>query len=335
MTRQRAASMKRREFIAGLGAAAMPLAARAQPQPGKIHRLGQLSAGTRVSRVPLIEAFMRGMRDLGHVEGQTFIAQHRYAEGNFEQLPTLVRELLAWQPDALFVSTTPGGLAAKAATTTVPIVLVGVSDPLGVGLISSLSRPGGNITGVTNIGSELAGKRVEILKEIVPAASKIAVLINRNDANAPSQMNSAKFAADRLGIQLEPVLHIGNETDLRGAFHAAVRAGAQAALRMIDPLQVALRTQTAALAAEFRLPIVYPFREDVEVGGLVSYGTSLADQYRQAAAFVHKIFNGAKAGDLPVEQPTKFELAINLKVAKTLGLTVPPSLLARADEVIE
>src|SRR5262245_47137466 len=179
--------MKRRAFIAGVGGAvAWPLVARAQPQPGKIYRLGQLSAGTKASRVPLLEAFMRGMRDLGHVEGQTFIVEHRYAEGNFEQLSALVRALLAWQPDALFGPTTPAGLAAKAATTTVPIVFVGVSDPLGVGLISSLSRPGGNVTGITNIGSELAGKRVEILKEIVPAASKIAVLINRNDANAPS-----------------------------------------------------------------------------------------------------------------------------------------------------
>ena len=328
--------MRRRAFIRLLGgiAAAWPLAARGQ-QSGKPYRLGQLSAGTKASRVPLLEAFMRGMRDLGYIEGQNVIVEHRYAEGDFDRLPALARELLAWQPDVLLVSTTPGGLAAKAATSTVPIVMVGVSDPLGVGLIASLSRPGGNITGVTNIGSELAGKRVEILKEIVPAASKVAVLINRNDSNAPSQINSARLAADRLGIQLEPIMHIGGAADLKGAFEAAVREGAAAALRMIDPLTSALRTQTAALAAEFRLPTIYPFREDVLVGGLVSYGTSLPDQYRQAAAFVHKIFNGAKPADLPVEQPTKFELAVNLKTAKALGITVPPTLLARADEVIE
>jgi putative ABC transport system substrate-binding protein len=215
------------------------------------------------------------------------------------------------------------------------MVIVSVADPVGVGLVASLSRPGGNITGVTNIGAELAGKRVEILKEVVPAASKMAVLINPGDANAPLQMKSAKLAADKLGIELDPVLHIRAAADLKGAFEAAIRARAAAALRMIDPTSPSLRAQTVALAAEFRLPTIYPFREDVLEGGLISYGPNLPEQYRQAAAFVHKIFNGAKPADLPVEQPTKFEFAINLKAAKALGIAIPATLVARADDVIE
>jgi putative ABC transport system substrate-binding protein len=314
--------------------ASWPLAVRAQ-QSGKAYRLGVLSGGSTASRAPLFAAFMRGMRDLGYVEGQNLIIEQRHAEGKFERLPEFVRELLAWNPDALFVSTTPANLAAKAATSTVPIIMVSVSDPLGVGLIASLSRPGGNITGVTNISAELAGKRIEIAKEIVPSATKIAVLINPGDANAPLQMKSAKAAADKLAVQLEPVLSIQRGADLRGAFEAAVRSGAGAALRMVDPLVLPLRMQTVALANEFRLPVIYAFREDVLAGGLISYGTSLQDENRQAATFVHKIFNGAKPADIPVEQPTKIELAINLKVAKILGLAMPQPLLARADEVIE
>ena len=327
--------VRRREFITLLGgAAAWPLAARAQ-QPAKVYRLGQLSGGTAASRVPLLAAFMRGMRDLGYVEGQNLVVEHRYAEGRFEVLPALARELRAWNADVLFVSTTPASLAAKAATSAVPIVMVSVADPLRVGLIASLSRPGGNVTGVTNIGSELAGKRVEILKEIVPAASRVAVLINPDDQNALLQMQDARSTADKLGVQLEPVLHIRTGADLKDAFEAAARAAAGAALRMIDPLTAALREQTVALAAAYRLPVIYAFREDVVAGGLVSYGTSLPDQYRQAATFVHKIFAGAKPADIPVEQSTKFDLVINLKTAKLIGVEIPATVLARADEVIE
>jgi putative ABC transport system substrate-binding protein len=327
--------MRRREFIAALGGAvAWPIAGRAQ-QPGKVYRLGQLSGGTKASRVALLSAFMGGLHDLGYVEGQNLVIEHRYAEGRFEVLPVLARELLAWNPDVLFVSTTPASLAAKAATSTVPIVMVSVADPLGVGLVPSLSRPGGNVTGVTNIGADLAGKRVEILKEIVPAVSRVAVLINPDDQNAMLQMQNARLAADKLGVRLEPVLHTRVDADLKDAFEAATRARAGAALRMVDPLATALREQTVALAAEYRLPVIYAFREDVVSGGLVSYGPSLPGQYRQAAMFVHKIFTGAKPADLPVEQPTKIELLINLKTAKALGLEIPPQLLARADEVIE
>jgi putative ABC transport system substrate-binding protein len=283
----------------------------------------------------MLAAFVHGMRDFGYVEGRNLIVARRYADSRFEHLPALVRELLAWKPDVLLVSTTPGNLAAKAATSTVPIVMVSVADPIGVGLIANLAQPGGNITGVTNIGAELAGKRIEILKEIVPTASRIAVLINPADQNAASQMNSARPAADKLAVQLDPILQVRSGADLKGAFEAAVRARADAALRMLDPVATDLRNQTVQLAAEYRLPVIYPFREDVAAGGLVSYGANLPGQYRQAATFVHKIFNGAKPADLPVEQPTKFDLAVNLQAAKALGLTVPPTLLARADEVIE
>jgi len=327
------AGMRRRDFIAGMAGSVAPWPiAHAQH---KVYRLGQLHAGTVASRAAMLAAFTQGMRDLGYVEGRNLIVARRYADGRFERLPALVQELLAWKPDALLVSTTPGSLAAKAATSNVPVVMVSVADPIGAGLIASLAQPGGNITGVTNIGAELAGKRIEILKEIVPTASKIAVFINPADQNAALQMDIARPAADKLAVRLEPVLHIRSGADLKGAFEAAVRARADAALRMLDPVATELRTQTVQLAAEYRLPVIYPFREDVAAGGLASYGANLPDQYRQAATFVHKIFNGTKPIDLPVEQPTKFDFAVNLNAAKALGITVPPTLLARASEVIE
>lgn len=213
--------------------------------------------------------------------------------------------------------------------------MVGVADPIGAGLIANLAQPGGNITGITNVIAELTGKRLEILKELVPTASKIAVIANPNDPNMPLQMRNAEPAARSLHVQLGPILAVRNADDLPGAFEDAKRAHADAALRMVDPLVGALRQQTVALAAQYRLPIIYPFRESAEVGGLASYGTNLGNQYRQAATFVHKILNGVKPADLPVEQPTKFEFVINLKTAKSLGLNIPPSLLATADKVIE
>ena len=213
--------------------------------------------------------------------------------------------------------------------------MVQVADPLGVGLISSLTRPGGNITGVTNIAAELAGKRLEILKELIPDVRKVAILINPDDPNASLQLRNAETAAKELGMHLGPVVSVRDSDDLPAAFEVSARAGVHAALRMVDPMETALRTQTIALANQYRLPIIYSFRETVELGGLVAYGTNAPDQYRQAATFVHKILHGANPADLPIARPTKFDLVINLKTAKALGLTVPQSLLARADEVIE
>jgi putative tryptophan/tyrosine transport system substrate-binding protein len=213
--------------------------------------------------------------------------------------------------------------------------MVLVADPVGVGIVQSLARPGGNITGVTNIVAELAGKRLELLKEIVPTASRIAVLVNPDNPNAAPQMRSAEEGARSLRVELGPVLAVRNAGDLEGAFEAAVRARAAGALRMIDAFAFILRKETATLAAKYRLPVIYPSREDVEAGGLMAYGTNIPEQYRQAATFVHKILRGAKPADLPVEQPTKFEFIINLKAAKQIGLTIPPNVLARADRVIK
>jgi putative tryptophan/tyrosine transport system substrate-binding protein len=327
--------MRRRAFIAGLGTTAVwPLAARGQ-HPAGMRRIGYLSGGSEGAQQPLLAAFRRGMQNLGYTEGASYSIEARYAEGRFERLPSLAHDLLGRNPDLLLVQSTPANLAAKAATQSVPVVMVGVADPVGVGLVANLARPGGNITGITNIGAELAGKRLEILKELIPALSKAAVMINPGDPIARAQMASAEAAASKLSVRLDPVLEIRSEGDLQGAFAAAVRAGAGAALRMIDPLESALRRQTAALAAEHRLPIMFPFREAAELGGLVSYGTNLPDQFRQAATLVHKIFNGAKPADLPVEQPSRFELVINLKTAKALGIDVPLLFQQRADEVIE
>jgi putative ABC transport system substrate-binding protein len=327
--------MRRRAFITLLGTTALwPLAARGQ-QPVGMRRVGYLSGGGEVAQQPLLAAFRRGMQTLGYAEGPSYSFEARYAEGRFERLAALAEDLLGRNPDVLLVQSTPANLAAKAATPRVPIVMVGVADPVGVGLVPNLARPGGNITGITNIGAELAGKRLEILKELIPSLSKAAVMINPGDANAHLQMASAEAAARNLSVRLDPVLEIRSANDLQGAFAAAVSAGAGAALRMIDPLESALRRTTAALAVEHRLPVMFPFREAVEFGGLVSYGANLPDQFRQAATLVHKIFTGAKPADLPVEQPSRFELVINLKTAKTLGIEVPLFFQQRADEVIE
>src|SRR5262249_24634209 len=282
--------MRRREFIRLFGstAVAWPLRARAQ-QSAKPHRIGYLWAGIEATEKDHIAEFNAGMRDLGHVEGQDFVFDARFADGHFERLPSLAKELLALNPDVLFVGTTPANLAAKAAAPTVPIVMVAVADPIGAGLIANLSRPGGNITGITNVVAELTGKRLEILKEIVPTASKIAVMANPDDPNMPLQMRNAEHASKSLHVQLEPVLAIRSADDLPSVFETAKLAHADAGLRMVDPLEIALRKQTVTLAAQYRLPIVYSFRETVEAGGLASYGTNLGNQYRQAATFVHKM----------------------------------------------
>jgi putative ABC transport system substrate-binding protein len=275
------------------------------------------------------------MQAVGYVEGKSFVLDERYAEGDVKRLPPLAQELIESKPDVFLVSTTPGNLAAKAATSTIPIVMVLVADPVGAGIVKSLAKPGGNITGITNIVAELAGKRLEILKELIPSASRVAVLINPDSQNAPLQMRSAEAAARSLGIELGPVVAVRNANDLEAAFASAARERSPAAIRMIDPLVFMLRKETAVLAAKYRLPVVYPSSEDAEAGGLVAYGTNVPEQYRHAATLVDKILRGAKPGDLPVEQPTKFDLVINLKTAKALDLTIPQSLLLRADEVIQ
>src|SRR5262245_44478107 len=307
----------------------------AQQQPGKTYRVAYLAAAARSTNQPQLTEFQQGLRDLGYVEGRNLVIEMRFADGKFDRLPQLAREIVQLNPDAVFVSTTPGSLAIKAATPTIPIVFVAVADPVGVGLVPNVARPGGNVTGVTHIAAELTGKRLELLKEMVPSASRIAVLVNPDDPNATPQLKNAEAAAKPLGVQLQPIVAVRGASDLPSAFDQISRSGAAAALRMVDPQGAALRTRTTELAVKHRLPLMFSFREDVEAGGLASYGASMLAQYRQGATLVDKILRGARPGDLPVEQASKFELVVSRKTARTLGLTIPPSVLLRADQVID
>jgi putative ABC transport system substrate-binding protein len=324
--------------VAGLGAAlllaaiALVVPTAAQP-PHKVYRLTYLSGSSASARTALLAAFKQGMRGRGYVEGQQFVLEARFAAGAFERLPALAREIVALNPDLIFVSTTPASLAAKAATMTVPIVFVGVADPVGVGLVPSIPRPGGNVTGITNIVAELTGKRLELLKELLPRVSRVAVMVNPDDPNAAIQLRHAQSAARALGVELRPVVHVRAAADIEPAFEAAVRAGA--GLRMVDPTVTMLRGAMTAAAARHRLPVVYAFREDVEAGGLAAYGPSLPAQYRQAAGLVDKVLRGASPGNLPVERPTTFELSVNAKTARALGLAIPASLRLRANTLID
>jgi putative ABC transport system substrate-binding protein len=299
------------------------------------HRIGFLSAADHAALRPVLEAFEQQLASLSNAQGAKVAIEYRFAEGHFDRLPALVQELLKSGAELIVTQSTPSALAAKRATASVPIVIVGVADPVGVGLVKSLARPGGNITGVSNMTAELAGKRLELLKQAVPAASRIAVFINPDDPNAALQMRYATQAARALNLQLRPLVHIRAPADLENAFRTASADGAAAGIRMVDPLVSPLRNATTELAARYRLPIVYPFREDAEAGGLIAYGSDQADQYRRAAMLVDKILNGARTGDLSVEQPSKFELVINAKAAKAIGVVIPQSLLLRADRVIE
>jgi len=328
--------MRRRDLVGVFGGIGiLRLLAGTAEAADKVWRVGFLDGGSEAVRRPSFDLFRRGMAERGYIEGSNIVYERRHAEGHFERLPDLARELIALSPDALLVATTPAAVAAKAATKSVPIVIVSVADPVGTGLVESLARPGGNITGITNITAELTGKRLQILKEMVPAATRIGVLVNPDDPNAASQLRYAEAAARELNIELHPVLHIRGEADIETAFAATVGAKAGAAIRLVDPLSNPLAEQTAAAEIKYRLPVIYAFRQSAVAGSLASFGTDLLSQFGQAAELMDKILKGAKPADLPVEQPTKFELVINLKTAKALGLTVPQALLARADEVIE
>ena len=329
--------MIRRRILIALGTT--PLCAwlnRAHAQSASpIKRIGIIGAGSRESTRHQFAAFEVGLRELGYLDGKNVVLEYRFADGKFDRLPSLAAEFVRRQPNVLLVQSTPAVTAAKAATSEIPIVMVSVADPVGAGLVSNLARPGKNITGITNITAELAGKRLSILKEIMPRLSRVAVIINPDDPNARLQMTNAEEAAKSLGIQLRPVLALRNADDLAGVFAAAVKVRTEAAIRMVDPLGALLRKRFVDLAAKYRLPVIYPFGEDTEAGGLISYGTNLPEQYRRAAIYVDKILKGTKPGDLPVEQPTRFELVINGKTANALGLTIPQSLLVSAAKVIE
>ena len=330
--------MERRQVISALAASVFTLAsggaARAQGRTAP-RRIGFLTAGSVAAQAPLLKAFRQALVDRRYLEGADFSLETRFADGDFSRLPSLARELVALQPDVLLVNSTPANLVAKAATRTIPIVFVGVADPVGVKLVASLARPEGNITGITNVVAELVGKRLEILTEILPEARRIAVLVNRKDQNSSVQIANAEAAALRLNVALGPILDVGNKDALAPAIRAAVKSGAAGALRMVDPTATMYRRQTVQLANQERLPVMYAFREDVEAGGLACYGTSLPHQYAQAAGFVDRILRGTKPADLPVEQPTRFEFALNRRTASQLGIQFPQELLLRADVVIE
>ena len=325
----------RRELLLATGALlAAPLAG--AQQPARVYRIGYVSFTSPPVSTPAENAFRQGLRELGYVEAKNVMVEVRYAEGHTERLAGLIAELIGLKVDVLLAGSTPGALAAKKATATVPIVFAGVLEPVESGIVASLARPGGNITGAAvGIGSSgFAGKYLELLKEAVPDISHVAVLFNSAHPAAAPQVLEIEAAARKLKVKLG-VLDAGNATDLDKAFSAIGASGAQGIVMAGNPFFDANRVKLVQFAASKRLPAVYYFKHFVEAGGLMSYGASLEESYRRAAAYVDKILKGAKPADLPVEQPTKFELVINLKTAKALGLTIPQSLLFRADLVIE
>ena len=327
----------RRQFLrtVSVGLLAAPLAVEAQ-QPGRVPRIGFLSVTSPSDRPPLLDAFRQGLRELGWVEGQNIVIDYRYAEGRVDRLPDLAAELVRLKVDLIVASAgTQGVTAAKNATETIPIVMIAVRDPVGTGLIASLARPGGNVTGVSgSAGLEIVAKQLELLKETVPKIRRVAILSNPANAYHQLAIREVNVAARSLGVQLQ-LLEARGPNEFDGAFAAMAKERVGALLVLSDAMLNSHRTRLADLAARSRLPAAYGVRESVEAGGLMSYGPSFLDLYRRSAAYVDKILKGAKPADLPVEQPTKFELVINLKTAKALGLTIPPSLLQRADQVIE
>jgi ABC-type uncharacterized transport system substrate-binding protein len=304
-------------------------------QSKKVPRIGFLLAPARSAISESVDAFQQGLRELGYVEGKTLVVEYRSAEGIFDRLPDLAAELVRLDVNVIVAA---GGsvviVAVKNATSTIPIVMTGTIDPVASGLVASLSRPAGNITGLTVGGPELYGKRLELLKETVPKASRVAVLWGRTAPAEPLYLKEINASSQALGLKIQS-LEVRSAKDLEGAFQAAANGRARALIAGPDPLLTANRKQIVALAAKNRLPAIYPWKEYVEDGGLMSYAPKLSDLYRRAATYVDKILKGAKPADLPVEQPTKFEFMINLKAAKQIGLTIPPNVLARADKVIK
>jgi ABC-type uncharacterized transport system substrate-binding protein len=328
--------MKRREFIAGIGTTlAWPLAVWAQQPAGRVYRVGCLVIASREQQIHLLKAFEEGLRSLGYRVGENVVIEYRFANGEMERLPALAADLVRLGVDLIVTGFNPITVAAMTATTTIPIVMPSSVDPVSTGLVASLARPGGNVTGfAADAGSEILGKRFELLKETLPNLSRLGILFNPDVALTRSRQTSMGETARALGLTLVPVEARGLDA-LEQAFAIMVRERAQAFVMQGDAVLFNYRGQIAEMALRNRLPAASLQRDYAEAGFLLSYGADIRDLYRRSAAFVDKIFKGAKPADLPVEQPTKFELVVNLKTAKALGLTMPPTLLARADEVIE
>ena len=310
---------------------AAPLAAEAQ-QAAKVPRIGFLFFGS-LGPSRELDAFRQGLRELGYAEGQNIAVEYRFARGEIERLPELATELARLKMNVLITPGTPAALAAKRATTTIPIVFAGVADAVGAGLVTNLPRPGGNITGLTSISAELGGKRLALLKEVAPRASRVAVFFNPDRSNV-LVLEQLQESAPALGLTLQP-LEVRGPGEFEGAFGAMTRQRADVMFGAAGVLTFAHATVLVDHAAKRRIPAMWGHRQFVDAGGLMSYAVNFYDQIRQTAIYVDKILRGAKPGDLPVEQPTTYELVVNLKTAKALGLTIPPSLMGRADEVIQ
>jgi putative ABC transport system substrate-binding protein len=327
--------VKRREFISLIGgaAAAWPLAARAQQAAMPV--IGYLSSFPADINPKFTQAFLQGLNDAGFFEGRNLTIEYRWdEEGRYDRLPMMAADLVGRRVAVLFASPIPAALAAEAATATIPIVFAIGSDPVETGLVSSLNRPGGNVTGATFLSVELGAKRLELLRDLVPKIASVGLLVNPNNPNAAVQTKEMQAATAALGLQLN-VLRAASQSDFDEAFATLVRQRTDALVVSADPFFLSHRDQLVVLATRYSMPAIYYAREFAAAGGLISYASSFADSFRQAATYVGRILKGEKPAELPVLQPTKFDLVINLKTAKAMGLEVPPTLLARADEVIE
>jgi putative tryptophan/tyrosine transport system substrate-binding protein len=303
-------------------------------QSGKVSRIGIMVVPSRSFQSPRIEAFRQGLRELGYVEEKNVIIEYRYAEGQLDLLPALTSQLVQLKPEVIVTTSTPGVLAAKNATQTIPVVFAAIGDPVATGLVASLARPGGNVTGLTILSPEVSGKRLELLKEAFPKVARVMVFWSPTDPGGGSRsFKETEAAAKALGVQLQSVAVLG-ASDFESGFERAKKEDAQALVAMPNPIVHSNQKQIVDFAAKNRLPAMYAAPEIVDAGGLMSYGPNEVDLWRRAAIYVDKILKGTRPSDLPVERPTKFEFVINLKTAKQLGLTISPNVMARADRII-